>query len=66
MTLQAVAEGLGTCWIGAFKQDAVKELLGIPEHVTVVELLPLGYPTEQPAPRSRKALSEIVCYDGWQ
>jgi len=65
MTLQAVAEGLGTCWIGAFKQDAVKRLLGIPDSVCVVELLPLGYPTQQPAPRSRKALEEIVCYDKW-
>ena len=66
MTLQAVAEGLGTCWVGAFKQDEVKSLLGIPEHVCVVELLPLGYPTDQPAARSRKPLDEIVCYDGWQ
>lgn len=65
MTLQATAEGLGTCWIGAFKQDEVKKLLGIPPEVCVVELLPLGYPTHQPSPRPRKALAQIVCYDRW-
>lgn len=30
MTLQAVEEGLGTCWIGAFHEERVKQLLGIP------------------------------------
>ena len=28
MTLAAVAEGLGTCWIGAFEEGAVKSILG--------------------------------------
>jgi nitroreductase len=67
MTLQAVEEGLGTCWIGAFSQQAVRDVLGIPESVKVVELLPLGYPaTQPPATKSRKPLSEIVMEDGWR
>ncbi len=67
MTLQAVEEGLGTCWIGAFDQQEVKAVLGIPTGVKVVELLPLGYPaTEPPAVKSRKPLGEIVMYDRWQ
>jgi nitroreductase len=65
MTLAAVEEGLGTCWIGAFKESAVKELLGIPEDVRVVALLPLGYPDMEPKPRLRKPLSEIVCQERW-
>ena len=36
MTLKAVEEGLGTCWIGAFDQPAVKKLLNIPEDIRVV------------------------------
>jgi len=44
LTLAAVAEGLGTCWIGAFDEKKVKSLLGIPEEVKVVALTPLGYP----------------------
>ncbi len=67
MTLQAVEEGLGTCWIGAFDQQAVKDLLGIPEGVKVVALLPLGYPAvSPPAEKSRRALDEIVMYDRWR
>jgi len=65
MTLAAVEEGLGTCWIGAFKEPEVKALLGIPEEVRVVELLVLGYPEEEPQPRPRKPMSEVVCYERW-
>lgn len=65
MTLAAVEEGLGTCWIGAFKEPAVKALLGIPEEVRVVELLALGYPDMEPKPRVRKPLSEIVYQERW-
>lgn len=65
MTLEAVEQGLGTCWIGAFKQDAVKDLLGIPEKIRVVALLPLGYPDVSPDARPRKSMEEIVSYDKW-
>jgi nitroreductase len=70
MTLAAVEEDLGTCWIGAFYEEKVKEILGVPETIRVVALLPLGYPAEaakdtKAAPRPRKPLGEIVAYDKW-
>jgi nitroreductase len=65
MTLAAAALGLGTCWIGAFDAPAVAEVIGAPAGVTVCHVLPLGYPTETPAPRPRKALDEIVRWDAW-
>ncbi len=66
MTLQAVEEGLGTCWIGSFYEDQVKEILGIPDGVTVIELLTLGYPADRPpASKNRQPLDEIVAYEKW-
>lgn len=65
ISLAAVEEGLGTCWIGAFSEPQAKEVLGIPERIRVVALLTLGYPAAQPGARSRKAIEEIVCYDKW-
>jgi nitroreductase len=66
MTLAAVEEGLGTCWIGAFYEEKVKEILQIPQPIRVVALLPLGYPTaEQAKPTPRKSLKEIAAYDKW-
>ena len=66
LTLCATAEGLGTCWIGKFDEGQVREILGIPPHIRVVELLPLGYP-QDPAPvrKSRLPLETIVKYEHW-
>ena len=65
MTLQAVEEGLGTCWIGAFDEERVKEILNIPEEVRVVSLLPIGYPADVSRPKSRMGLDEIVMQEKW-
>lgn len=63
LVLSATNEGLGSCWVGRFKEEKVKDLLEIPADVRVVALLPLGYPNEEPEQSGRKNLSEIVCYD---
>jgi len=66
MTLKATEEGLGTCWIGAFNEDKVKEILQVPEDVRVVELLTLGYPaSEPPLKKDRKKIDEIIIYERW-
>jgi len=71
MVIQATAEGLGTCWIGAFYEEQVKEILGIPADVRIVQMLTLGRPLEplQAVPASakkRKRLEEIVCWERWE
>ncbi|MDD5600737.1 MAG: nitroreductase family protein [Actinomycetota bacterium] len=63
LILAATEKGLGTCWIGAFNEKLVKDVLDIPDNVRVVVLTPLGYPAEEGRLRGRKSLSEIVCYD---
>jgi len=67
LTLCATAEDLGTCWIGAFKENEVKEILGIPSQIRVVALLAIGYP-EDPSPveKERLALEAMVKYEQWQ
>jgi len=66
MILQAYELGLGTCWIGAFKEDEVKKILKIPEEVRVVSMTPLGYPIQPPSQRFRKSLNQIVCYEKYE
>ena len=44
LTLAAVAEGLGTCWIGAFDESEIKRVLRVPRQAKVVALMPVGYP----------------------
>jgi nitroreductase len=63
MTLAAVEEGLGSCWIGAFSQDEARKIMGIPDNYMIVGLLTLGFAAEEGRPKTRKSLSEIVVYD---
>ena len=66
MILQAYELGLGTCWIGAFKEDETKKILSIPEHVRVVAVIPLGYPNQPLSQKSRKSLNQIVCFEKYE
>jgi nitroreductase len=66
ITLAAVSEGLGTCWIGAFREEKVVAALKIPSGFRVVSLMTLGYPEETPGPTGRKHISEIVTYDKFE
>ncbi|MCK4316045.1 MAG: nitroreductase family protein, partial [Anaerolineae bacterium] len=61
--LQAKALGLGTCWIGGLDRKAIAGILKVPDHVEIVGLLTVGFPAENPDPRPRKPLAEIVHYD---
>ena len=69
MTLQAVEEGLGTCWIGAFHEDRARALIGVPDDIRIVTLLPLGYPADGDAAdereKDRNTIDQIVAYDKW-
>lgn len=65
LILEATELGYGTCWIGAFNEDRVKEILEIPEEYRVVALTPVGVPDESPPPRPRRSLEEIVFQDKW-
>ena len=66
LILAATAEGLGTCWIGAFDEKKAKEALGIPENTRIVAITPLGYAAEQKGQVSeRRPLAEIFRYDHW-
>ena len=66
MTLAAVEEGLGTCWIGAFSQEEVKRILQVPEELSIINLLTLGFPAEAGRPKNRKALEDIICYETYK
>ena len=65
ITLAATALGLGTCWIGAFDEESVRDVLSIPADWRVVCLTPLGKPAEAPPARPRKPLQQLVSEEGW-
>ncbi len=67
MVLKATELGLGTCWIGWFNEDKVKEILNIPNSIRVSALLAAGYSKDASSPRqrSRKPLDKIMFWQTW-
>lgn len=65
MLLAAYSFGLGTCWVGAFREEEVKEALRIPEGIKPVAIVPVGLPAESPSPRSKRPLSHVIRYEAF-
>ena len=66
LVLAATALGYGSCWVGAFNERDVKQVLGIPMRLKVVALVALGVAAEAPQPLSRKPLSELVFFEKYE
>ncbi len=66
MILEATELGLGTCWLGAFKEDEVKKILDIPGDIRVPAMFTLGYADENPGSRPRKDLNQVTCFEKFQ
>jgi len=58
--LVAHEEGLGSCWVGAFEEQAVRDLLEIPKYLRPVSLVSVGYPDEEPDAPPRFARRRTV------
>ncbi|MEM3526247.1 MAG: nitroreductase family protein [Candidatus Jordarchaeaceae archaeon] len=63
--LAATAMGLAGCWVGAFDDDAVSKVLGLPNYVRPVVILPIGVPDEFPRMPPRIPLNDVTHYDKW-
>ena len=66
MSLAAYSLGLGTVHIGLLDAAEAAKILGVPDNVVVVELIPLGWPDEEPAAPSRKEINEFVFFEKYQ
>jgi len=65
MVIAAWALGVGSCWIGDFREEKVKELLKIPDKWTVVALVTLGFPAEEPKQRKKKPVEELFSFNSF-
>lgn len=63
--LAATNIGLGTCWIGAFDEDIVRDILNIPIGERPVVMIPIGYPDEDPAMPKRMDMDQILHLEKW-
>ncbi len=65
LILAATTLGLGTCWVAAFNVEAARSILQLPNEVEPIIFTPLGYPADEPGPKIRKPLTDLVRYEHW-
>lgn len=65
MVIAAWSLGVGSCWIGAFDEEKVKQLLNVPKQWKVVALVTFGYPAEQPKPKKKKQIEELFGFNSF-
>jgi len=63
--LTAYSLGYGTCWVGAFDEGAVADVIQVPSGVRPVAIIPLGRPAENPISPQRRPLKDIVHINGF-
>ncbi len=63
--LTVVDEGLGCCFVGAFHDEQVSRVLGLPEAVRPIGIIPIGYPGGPAQKHRRLPLEQIVHHDRW-
>jgi nitroreductase len=76
MMLTAWNFGIGSCWLAAFDEKKIKDILTIPADIRVVAMSPFGYPREKKAfyskaisffagSKKRLRVNEIVFQNKW-
>jgi len=65
MMLAAHALDLGTCWVGSFNEDYIKDTLGIPEKVRPQAILTIGYPGEVPGEKEFEPLEHLIYFNAY-
>ncbi len=63
--LTAVAHGMSACFVGYLDTEKASEILNLPENLSCLFLLPVGYADEEPREKTIKSKDEISFYDKW-
>lgn len=66
LLLAVTEEGLGACFVGAFRDAEVSRVLALPSHVQPVALIPVGHPAESPRGHELRPLREVVHHEKWR
>jgi nitroreductase len=67
MALAAVTLGLGSCWVSAvmhpLAEPRIRELLGVPDYMQIYDMMAVGYPDMEPAPKPLREVSDMLHFD---
>jgi len=60
LQLAVTSLGLVSCWVGAFNEDEISEILKLAKEIKPIAIIPVGEPEEKPYSTGRKNLGEII------
>jgi nitroreductase len=63
LELAVAALGLGSCWVGAFRDDMVSKAIEAPSHIRPIAIIPIGYPAESPSRPPRRGFKDFLHFD---
>lgn len=66
MILEATNLGLGSCWVGAFEEVALRKIFGMPEEAVPYVVLAIGYPRSKPEEPAKFPLENLCYFGGWR
>lgn len=55
--------GLSACWVGAYHEEMIKQMLKIPGHITVEAIIPIGYPSTKPRKVKKTELQNLIRWE---
>ncbi|KUO72643.1 MAG: hypothetical protein APF77_07325 [Clostridia bacterium BRH_c25] len=64
--LKAHELGLGACVVKSYNEKSVGQILGLSSEVAALMLITVGYYENPPKAPTRKSLSEVIHYEGWE
>jgi len=59
---------LASCWIGAFSDETLKDILKIPEEINIEAVLPIAYPlkTDKTKQKPKPNLGNVIFFEEWK
>jgi len=66
LILEAHSLGLGTSWVSAFDEDALKRVLKVEEFARPQAIIPMGYAAEVPSKPPKYPLEQLVFFNVWR
>ena len=67
--LLKIAElGLGACWVGAYTDERIKEILEIPQNIQIEAIIPIGHEDKKNSEDKpdKKELENVIYWETWK
>ena len=66
LLLKLVDLGLAGCWVGAYSDEQLKQMLEIPQQIQIEAIIPIGYDNSPKAGKKKKSLENAIYWEMWK